>query len=256
MVKYDTPEEVEEFLNTFYQRGGRALDTARNYSPHAPGSSEPRLGAVNAGARFSIDTKIAGAPGHGSFHNGAKIQESVDGSIRDLQLPEGAKVDVIYLHMPDRETPFEETIEALDKAHRQGKFQRLGLSNFTADEVEKIVNISKEKGYIAPSVYQGQYNPIVRSGEQELFPVLRKHDIAFYAWSPAAAGVFAGNQKQARSGGRFDPDVGGMAPGGPLFLPSEVVVYSKLTETLHSLAQAWPNIRELLFQVQRRRCRR
>lgn len=205
LAKYDTPEEVKAFLDAFYEHGGRHLDTSRNYSPGAPGSSEPRLGAADAGSRFDIDTKVLGIPGTGPTHTAQQIKQSINQSIADLKLPEGVKIDVMYLHIPDRETPFEETCEAINEAYQLGQFKRFGLSNYTADEVEKIVAICKEKGFVAPTVYQGQYNPLVRSGEDTLFPVLRKHGIAFYAYSPAAAGVFVGNQKTAQSGSRFDP---------------------------------------------------
>lgn len=212
MAKYDTPEEVKTFLDTFHEHGGRHVDTARNYSPSAPGSSEPRLGAVDAGSRFNIDTKILGLPGDGPIHNAQQVRASIDASVADLKLPESVKIDIMYLHLPDRETPFEETCAAMNQAYQEGKFKRFGLSNYTADEVEQIVAICKEKGYVAPTVYQGQYNPIVRGGEDSLFPVLRKHGIAFYAYSPAAAGVFVGNQKAAKTGGRFDSSVNALAP--------------------------------------------
>lgn len=219
MAKYDTPDEVKAFLDTFYDRGGRHIDTSRNYSPGAQGSSEPRLGAVEAGSRFNIDTKILGVPGNGPFHTAQQVKSSIDASIADLKLPDGVKIDIMYLHLPDRETPLEETCEAINRAYQEDKFKRFGISNYTADEVEQIVAICKNKGYVAPTVYQGQYNPIVRSGEDTLFPVLRKHGIAFYAYSPAAAGVFIGNQKAAQSGGRFDTSVSDTAP--PYSHPAE-----------------------------------
>lgn len=211
MVKYDTPDEVKAFLDKFYEQGGRHLDTSRNYSPSAQGSSEPRLGAAGAGSRFNIDTKILGVPGNGPFHTAQQVKSSIDASVADLKLPDGVKVDIMYLHLPDRDTPLEETCEAMNEAYKEGKFKRFGISNYTAEEVEKIVSICKDKGYVAPTVYQGQYNPLVRSGEDILFPVLRKHGIAFYAYSPAAAGVFVGNQKTAQSGSRFDQSVSGRA---------------------------------------------
>ena len=34
-----------------------------------------------------------------------------------------------YLHAPDRETPFEETLAAIDAEYRAGKFKRFGISN-------------------------------------------------------------------------------------------------------------------------------
>lgn len=164
-------------MDYFYSRGYRDLDTARGYSPHAPRTSEPLLGAVEAGKRFNIDTKIFpyGDHPHSKQNIGNNINESLDA----LKVPQ---IGVEYLHVPDRTTPFEETCEAMDKAYREGKFRRFGLSNHTAEEVQKIVQICEDRGFVKPSVYQGQYNAVVRGGEKELFPVLRKLGIAFYAW--------------------------------------------------------------------------
>ena len=92
------------------------------------------------------------------------------------------QVHIIYLHYPDRSVPFEETCIAINQAYREGKFDRFGLSNFAAAEVEQIVDLCKENGFVVPSVYQGLYNAVARQGEKELFPVLRKHGIAFYAY--------------------------------------------------------------------------
>jgi aflatoxin B1 aldehyde reductase len=36
---------------------------------------------------------------------------------------------------------------------------------------------------------------------------LRKYGISFYAYSPAAAGFFAGNHKNIKAGGRYDRSV-------------------------------------------------
>jgi aflatoxin B1 aldehyde reductase len=177
MARFNTPDEVNAFIDAWYDRGYRQIDTARNYSPHAPGSSEPRLGAVAAGKRFIIDTKVkSGQPGD---HSREKIENEINTSLAALKVPQ---INIEYLHVPDRTTPFEETVEAIDKAYREGKFKHFGLSNFTAAEVGQIVEISERRGFIKPSVYQGQYNPIVRGGEKDLFPILRKHGIAFYAW--------------------------------------------------------------------------
>jgi aflatoxin B1 aldehyde reductase len=177
MARYDTPEEVNQFLQIFYDRGYRNIDTARNYSPHAPGSSEPRLGAVGAGEKFIVGTKVASRePGD---HKKEKIAQSVDNSIAALKINQ---VDIEYLHIPDRTVPFEETCEAMDQAYREGKFKRFGLSNYSPAEVEQIVDICTKRGFVKPSVYQGQYNAIVRGGEKELIPILRKHGIAYHAY--------------------------------------------------------------------------
>lgn len=253
LVKYDTPDEVKAFLDTFYEHGGRHLDTSRNYSPGARGSSEPRLGAASAGSRFNIDTKILGLPGDGPFHTAQQVKSSVDASIADLKLPDGVKIDIMYLHLPDRDTPLEETCEAMNQAYQEGKFKRFGISNYTADEVEQIVAICKDKGYVAPAVYQGQYNPLVRSGEDILFPVLRKHGIAFYAYSPAAAGVFVGNQKTAQSGSRFDSSVSSSAPPS-LYAQVELTkLCAASTKWARSMQPTTPSPRSQLLRTTRRK---
>jgi aflatoxin B1 aldehyde reductase len=221
-AKFDSPAEVEEFLKPFYERGYRQIDTARGYSPHAPLSCEPRLGAANVGDKFIISTKVVSRPD--GAHSRDKIAQSIDDSLEALKV---SQVDIMYLHQPNRTVPFEETAEAMDKAYREGKFKRFGLSNYTAAEVEQFLKISEERGFVKPTVYQGQYNPVVRTGEKELFPLLHKHNIAFYAWryapsqfirrscpmtdsianSPAAAGLFNGNHKNVQAGGRYDTSV-------------------------------------------------
>ena len=88
----------------------------------------------------------------------------------------------MYLHGPDRTTPFDETYEAVDKQYRAGKFEEFGLSNFTAQEVENCIAMCKKNGWVTPTVYQGHFNALTRGGETDLFPVLRKYGIKFYAF--------------------------------------------------------------------------
>lgn len=88
----------------------------------------------------------------------------------------------MFLHCPDRQTPFEDTAKAMNDALQQGKFKNFGLSNYTAEEVAKFLEICEERGCTKPSVYEGHYNALVRGGEKELFPLLRKHNMAFYAY--------------------------------------------------------------------------
>jgi len=85
----------------------------------------------------------------------------------------------------------------MNDAYNEGKFERFGLSNYTVAEVEEIVSICEANGFVKPSVYQGQYNPICRGAEDELFAVLRKHGIAFNAYSPSACGFFSGKVSRA-----------------------------------------------------------
>lgn len=71
-------------------------------------------------------------------------------------------------------------LKGINDAYKAGYFKRFGLSNFKADDVERIYTLCKEKGYLLPTVYQGNYSVVFRRPEAELFPTLRKLNIAFY----------------------------------------------------------------------------
>lgn len=43
-----------------------------------------------------------------------------------------SKIDMWYLHGPDRTTDYATTLKAIDELHHGGKFNRFGISNYTA----------------------------------------------------------------------------------------------------------------------------
>ena len=172
VIHFDKKEDVASLLDAFHSHGYRQIDTGRNY----PGA-EDRLGQADAASRFTIHTKILGL-GDGTLE-AAQVHASIEASLKDLQTNH---VETMFLHVPDRQTPFEETAKAMDAAQKQGKFTRFGLSNFTAAEVQEYIDICERKGYTRPSVYQGHYNALVRGGEKDLFPVLRKNNMSFFAY--------------------------------------------------------------------------
>jgi aflatoxin B1 aldehyde reductase len=71
------------------------------------------------------------------------------------------------------------------------------MSNYSATEVEAAVNICKANGWLAPSIYQGNYNVLNRDVETELLPMLKKLGIRFLAYNPLAAGLLTGQHKPA-----------------------------------------------------------
>ncbi|KAH8891522.1 putative aldo/keto reductase [Thozetella sp. PMI_491] len=183
IVGSDRMQYWRERKSNLCSRGYRHIDTARNY-----GASESRLGQAETTSKLIVHTKVkSGPPGE---HEPLKIQSSIEQSLDALQT---SSVETMFLHTPDRQTPFEDTLKAMNDAFQQGKFKQFGLSNYSPAEVQRIVDICEEKGYVKPSVYQGQYNPLVRGGEKDLFSLLRKHNMAFYGFSPSAGGFFADN---------------------------------------------------------------
>ena len=64
------------------------------------------------------------------------------------------KVDILYLHAPDHETPLLETLKAVNDLHKAGKFNELGLSNYSSWLVAEVVNLCKQNNFVVPTVYQ------------------------------------------------------------------------------------------------------
>lgn len=74
--------------------------------------------------------------------------------------------------------------------------------------MRRVYDYAKSKGYVLPTVFQGNYNPVARHYDTSLFPLLRELNIAFYAYSPLAGGFLVKDGQMLSSGGgqgRWDP---------------------------------------------------
>jgi aflatoxin B1 aldehyde reductase len=76
---------------------------------------------------------------------------------------------------------------------------QFGLSNFKAVDVQKIYDIQATVGSVLPSVFQGNYSAVSRHIETDLFPLLRKLKISFYAYSPIGGGFLVKTAAQIRA---------------------------------------------------------
>lgn len=126
------------------------------YPATGRGTSEELFGQTKAVEQgFTIHTKIlVGGPGSLAKD---KIFERFAASLIRL----GEKVDTLYTHT-DSSTPLLEQAEAFDALYRQDKFEHLGVSNWPVGMVKEMLAICKEKGFVAPSVYQSRHNPIAQ----------------------------------------------------------------------------------------------
>ncbi|EON97135.1 putative aldo keto protein [Phaeoacremonium minimum UCRPA7] len=176
LAAFDDLKDVQALLDVFYNRGYRHLDTGRNY-----GASEVRLGQVGAASRFIIDSKVLdGLPGS---HEPAKIHESIKQTLENLKT---SAVETMYLHVPDRQTPFEDTAKAINEDFLQGRFKKFGLSNYTPAEVKRFVDICEQNGPAAGGFFSDHVATSKRwSGDND---VARKYS-ALYGQPPVRAAV-------------------------------------------------------------------
>lgn len=198
-----------KILDVFQAHGHDEIDTARVYGG---GSSEEYLGLLKWQERgLVMDTKLSPRrrlqPGVKSYtHKKDALAPALRESLEALQADE---VDMWYLHAPDHETPYAETLAAVDALYRAGRFRRFGLSNYAAWEVAQICELCARHGWKAPDAYQGVYNALHRAVEPELFPCLRRYGLAFYAFNPVAGGLLTDRYRRDtadhEAGSRFDP---------------------------------------------------
>lgn len=81
---------------------------------------------------------------------------------------------VYYLHSPSYTYPLEKILEGVNEVYNKGYFKYFGLSNYKPEDVQRVYDLSKAKGWVLPTYYQGNYNAAARGQEEQLFPTLRK----------------------------------------------------------------------------------
>ena len=214
------------------------VDTAQLY-----GQSEAILGSVNAGDRFTIDTKW-----RGGFAAGSSTKETIIATAKEsLERLKMRQVDIFYIHAPDASVPIADTLAGVNEVYKSGAFKRFGLSNYKVEDVRKVHEHCKERGYVLPTAYQGNYSPVARLQDTLLFPTLRELGMSFYAYSPLAGGFLTKTKEQLEKPiGRFDDT----KPIGRTSAPLPFSSFSPLSSPLLSfpLAPIPPNARHSNLQ--------
>jgi aryl-alcohol dehydrogenase-like predicted oxidoreductase len=182
--------------------GVNFLDTADIY-PVPPslalvGRTEEIVGKWLKGKRdqFIIATKCGNRTGGKPNDSGLSrkhILEAIEASLRRLQTD---FVDIYFAHLPDPETPIEETLRALEDLVRSGKARYLGCSNFTAWQIAKSLWTSDKLGFSRFDVVQPRYNLLYREIENEILPLCRDQALGVVPFNPLAAGFLTGKYQK------------------------------------------------------------
>ncbi|CZR63649.1 related to aflatoxin B1 aldehyde reductase [Phialocephala subalpina] len=202
-------EQASELLEVLKELDLLELDSGAAYPPGSPWVTEGLLGESKAVQKgFLVDTKILPqGPQGGLGLSEAGIDASVKKSFELLGVDQ---VNILYSHVPDEKVPVEESARAFDKHYRAGRFKQLGLCNYSTAQMKEWLEICEKHNYVKPTIYQGHYNAIKRTAEEDLYPLLRQHGIKIFAYGPLAGGFLTGKVSLATeastlSGGRWEP---------------------------------------------------
>jgi aflatoxin B1 aldehyde reductase len=206
-ARITTVDGTREMFKALQSYGYTELDTARLYNDGKQEGFTRETGVLNEG--FIIATKVY--PTEAGMHKPERLRQIFETSLTELRQK---SVEIFYLHAPDRSVPFEETLEEVNKLHKEGKFKIFGLSNYAAWEVAQITQICISNQWVRPKIYQAMYNALTRALEEELIPCCRHYGIDIVVYNPLAGGLLAGQYKslsEIPKEGRFSDAEGNRA---------------------------------------------
>jgi aryl-alcohol dehydrogenase-like predicted oxidoreductase len=182
----------------------RALDLGINFfdtaDVYSGGESELILGkALKAFAVKRDDavvaTKVFQAMGPGPNQRGLSrkhIFESIDNSLTRLGMD---YVDLYQIHRFDRETPVEETLEALTDLVKLGKVRYIGASTMAAYQLAKMLFRADQLHLARFISMQNNYSLLYREEEREMIPLCREEGVGLIPYSPIGGGLLAGSRR-------------------------------------------------------------
>lgn len=166
-------------------------DTADMYSQ---GRSEEIVGRLLEGRRDRVvlATKAWAPMGPGPNDRGLSarhLKSACEASLRRLRTD---RIDLYYLHLPDRSVPHEEKLRALEDLARDGKILHAACSNHRAWETLDLVHTARAHGWQPLVAVQPLYNLVNRDIEVELLPMCADQGLGVVTYSPLARGVLTG----------------------------------------------------------------
>lgn len=187
-------ETAEKCMVAAREHGVNFFDNAEAY---AGGNAEVVMGNVikKLGWRredIVVSTKIFWG-GEGPNDTGLSHKHVIEGVNNALRRFQMDYVDLVFCHRPDRNTPIEETVRAMDQVIRSGKAFYWGTSEWTAAEVIRADALARQYGLTPPTMEQPQYNMFVREKFEKEYDILyRELGYGTTIWSPLASGLLSG----------------------------------------------------------------
>ncbi len=227
-------DDFDRAIGRALDLGVNCFDTAEGYGM---GASERALGAALGSRRHEAIVVSKFGMNYRDKPNlrdssRDRVLASVDATLANLGTDH---VDVYLVHWPDRETPFEETMDALDEVVRAGKVRFVGLSNFMPAEIEACMAVRRV------DVVQYGWNMFDRRMQSEILPYCAEHGIGFMAYGSLAFGLLTGTFTEDHDFGGADwrarqGNMGAIKMFGALFGPEKFRDNVRAVEELKGVA--------------------
>lgn len=187
---------ADELMGIAYDAGVNFFDNAEGY---AEGKSEEVMGKILKSHKweresFVVSSKVFfGTANKGPNRVGLSrkhVIEACNAALKRLQVD---YLDLYFCHRPDKNTPIEETVWAMNTLLQQGKILYWGTSEWSASEIMEAIRVAKQYNLIGPTMEQPQYNLLERNKmENEYLLLFKEYGLGTTIWSPLASGLLSG----------------------------------------------------------------
>jgi voltage-dependent potassium channel beta subunit len=187
---------ADELMSIAYDSGINFFDNAEIYSR---GKSETVMGQVLkkkdwARSSYCVSSKVYfGYEESKPNQTGLSRKHIVEGCHAALKRLQVDYIDLFFCHRPDKNTPIEETVWAMNTLIQQGKILYWGTSEWSNDEIMQAFVFAERNRLIGPTMEQPQYNMFERTKlEKDYLLLFRDHGLGTTIWSPLASGLLTG----------------------------------------------------------------
>ena len=201
---------ADELMGIAYDNGINFFDNAEVY---ALGESEKMMGRVLKKKKWDRTSFIVSSKAFWGWRGKANkpnqtgcsrkhLIEACDEALQRLQVD---YLDLYFCHRPDKKTPIEETVWAMNHLIQQGKILYWGTSEWSGVEIMEAHRVAEHYRLIGPTMEQPQYNLFERDKmEKEYLEIFKNVGLGTTIWSPLAAGLLTGKYNDGiPKGSRF-----------------------------------------------------
>ena len=193
-----------KLIHKAIEYGINFIDTANMYEGYnrelgsKGGVAEEIIGEALKGQRDRVilATKIGMCVGEKPEDKGTSakaIRKHLELSLKRLKTD---VIDIYYLHSPDPPTPLIETLGELDNVIKQGKIRYYGISNFSSEQLKKMLNLADNNNLPRPVVCQPPLSLLKQDALNGLLPLCEKEQIAVVPYQILQGGLLTGKYQK------------------------------------------------------------
>ncbi len=191
--KQISDDMAQRLMEIAYEQGVNFFDNAEIY---AQGQSEIVMGNILKKVNWDrtsyvISSKVFFGDGRKKPNQTGLSRKHIFEACHDgLRRFQTDYLDLFFCHRPDKSTPIEETVWAMNHLIQQGKILYWGTSEWSAQEIMEAHMVAKDLRLIGPTMEQPQYNMLWRDKvEVEYSQIYKTVGLGTTIWSPLSSGV-------------------------------------------------------------------